>query len=188
MSLWDHTRNVRVVPEQGCSHNEVSVGPEKERSCNKSAAALPLGRPLCSCCVAAMKITGLTYLLLRESWERSQSQLALGSSLHSVVSRIVQAAIAWMLLESAGAIEHPGTPCSSLQPGLPILLVQTIVVESTECLAPRMLVSYTLLVCRARPSGDRRCYDPCRLVTQQAPQTLAFGITLLCGGSHKPKE
>jgi hypothetical protein len=45
------------------------------------------------------------------------------------------ATVGLALSESAGSSRLPGTSCSSVQPGLPLLPVQAVAVESTECLA-----------------------------------------------------
>jgi hypothetical protein len=148
--MWDHTH-----------------GPEKGHSCNGCAAALPLGEPPCSGHVTTMKIAGLTWLLSQVLCERSQSLLALGSSLLSVVSWIMLAAVTWTHLESAGTSS------------LPLLLVQPVAVESTECLALRMPISYTLLVRRVLPNGDGRCYAPHWLARWQVARRLALRVKLL---------
>jgi hypothetical protein len=46
--------------KKGMFRNNVSIGPEKGHSRNRSAATLPLVRPPCSTCVAAMEIAGPT--------------------------------------------------------------------------------------------------------------------------------
>jgi hypothetical protein len=114
------------------------------------------------------------------------SWLALGSLLLSVVGRIVLAAVAWMISESAGASRLPGTPYSSIQTGLPLLLMQAIEVGFTECLALRMAISYTLLVSRARPTEDWHCYTPCWLTRRQVTRILALRVKLLCGRFPQP--
>jgi hypothetical protein len=62
-----------------------------------------------------------------------------------------------MLSESAGARRLAGTPCSSMQAGLHLLLVGADAVESIECIALWMPVSYTL---PGTVNGDRRCCAP----------------------------
>jgi hypothetical protein len=52
---------------------------------------------------------------------------------------------------------------------------------STDCLALRMPVSYTLPASRTRPNATWRCYAPCWLARRQDSWRLALGVKPLCG-------